>query len=164
MIGSLKNNKAPDSFGVTSEHFKLASPIMVPLMTEVVNRILQAGQLPVNTKSGQATPIPKKGHQVLPDKFRRITITAMIGKLAEKQMVLSSDEPLTESQSMNQFGFTKEVSCNLAAMLLTESILHCKDTKQPIYITYMDAAKAFDVVDHDYALTQLYNQANTHAN
>jgi len=38
-----------------------------------------------------------------------------------------------------QFGFTDRVSCNIAAMLLTESILGCKDLNLAIYMTYLAA-------------------------
>ena len=158
LINMRKNNKAADCFGVTGEHLKLASPIIVPLITDIVNRVMCNGKFPDDTKVGLSTPVPQKGAQVDPDKFRRITITSLIGKIIEQQVVHSSDPTLSIHQSKHQFGFTKNVPCGLAAMLLTESILHCKDTKQPIYVTFMDAKKAFDVVDHDSALVHLYNQ------
>ena len=76
-------------------------------------------------------------------------------------MVYLSDPTLGMSQSPLQFGFTKGVPCNTAAMLLTEAIAHHRDTKTPIYLTFMDASKAFDVVDHDCILNHLYNQGIT---
>ena len=43
-------------------------------------------------------------------------------------------------------------------MLLTESTLHDKDQGVPEYTTFIDASKAFDIVDHDSALNHLYKQ------
>ena len=49
------------------------------------------------------------------------------------------------------------VTRNKAAMLLTELqlTLHYQEANDPIFITYMDASKAFDVMDHDAALIPL---------
>lgn len=161
-VKSLANNKAADIFGITSEHIKFASPTIIPILTDIVNRVLTNGKLPDDTKIGIATPIPKKAKtQTDPDKFRRITITSLVGKVVEKHMAQLSKQPLYLHQSPLQFGFTEGVPCNIAAMLLTESILHCIDSHVPIYITYMDATKAFDVVDHDSALVHLYKQGIT---
>lgn len=158
-ISALKNNKASDSFGITSEHLKCASPHIISLLTNITTRAFCEKKLPDDLKLGIATPIPKKERtQTDPDKFRRITITSLLGKVVEKHMVMLSDPILSASQSLLQFGFTKEVPCSTAAMLLTESIAHQKDTKSALYLTYMDASKAFDTVDHDSILNHLYNQ------
>ena len=92
-------------------------------------------------------------------KFRRITITSLIGKVIVKHKVHLSKPALHIQQYPLQFGFTEGVSCNIGARLLTEFILHCIYTKVPIYITYMDASKVFDVVDHDSALVHLFKQS-----
>lgn len=158
-IASLHNNKAPDMNGVTSEHLKFASNRLVTVLTELINRILRERKLPDDLKSGIATPIPKKSlNQTDPDKFRRITVTSLLGKILEKHMIFLSKEALDKAQSPLQFGFTKGVPCNTASLLLTETMAHYKDLKMPLYLTFMDASKAFDVVDHDSALNHLYNQ------
>ena len=56
------------------------------------------------------------------------------------------------------YTLTKGVSCNITAILLTESVCHCIDTKVPIYITYRDASKVFDVMDRDSTLVHLFKQ------
>ena len=161
-ISSLNNNKAPDIYGITSEHLKRASPLIIPMLTELSNRIMAEKVMPTDLKLGLATPIPKKANvQVDPDKFRRITITALVGKITEKHMVRLSDPILQLAQSPAQFGFTKKVPCNIASMLVTETIAHSKDTKQPVYLAFMDASKAFDVVDHDCILNHLHDQGIT---
>ena len=160
IIRALNNNKAADCYGIASEHLKLA-PNISPIVADLLNRIFNKGVIPDDLKIGLATPIPKKEKtQTDPDKFRRITISALLGKVLEKHMVALSDS-LDDNQSPLQFGFTRGVSCNVAAMILTESILHCKDLDKPQYVTFMDASKAFDVVDHDSVMLHLHRQGIT---
>ena len=52
---------------------------------------------------------------------------------------------MSANQSPLQFGFTEGVSCNIVAMLLTESIFHAKDQGVLVYTTVMDASKAFEI-------------------
>ena len=67
------------------------------------------------------------------------------------------EDLLTVKQNKLQRGFTKGVSPTNAALILTEAIAESKDTKRPIYATFVDATKAFDVVWHSSMLVKLFN-------
>ena len=67
----------------------------------------------------------------------------------------------SDAESMYQYGFTKNVACNTAAVLLTEMTAEAFDTKQALPIIFMDASKAFDVVHHQGLLNILYEQGLT---
>ena len=87
-VAALKNNKAPDPFGVAAEHLKHAHPNITPLLTSILNRILQSQNIPDDLKLGLITPVQKKQKSKQnPDHYRRITVNSMIGKLVEKEMV-----------------------------------------------------------------------------
>ena len=73
-------------------------------------------------------------------------------------MTYLASSTLNKAQSPLQFGFTRDVPCGTAAMLITETMAHYKDLKQPLHLVFMDASKAFDIVDHDCALNHLYDQ------
>lgn len=49
-------------------------------------------------------------------------------------------------------------------MLLTEAMAHSKDEKLKLHIAFMDASKAFDVVDHDGILNHLQDQGISSSN
>ena len=61
------------------------------------------------------------------------------------------------------------MSFNNAAVVRTEALMEAKDTKSPIFVTYMDTSKAFDTVNHCALHTQsvtgpiwyIYNNAYT---
>ena len=158
-IDHLKNQKASDACGIAAEHVKLASPVVTDIVTLLVNRILNDGKLPDSFKHGLVTPVHKKEKPVSsPDSYRRITVASLIGKVVEKELNARINHILRPSQSIHQFGFTEGASSNNAAMLLTEVLSDARIQRKPVYVTYMDASKAFDVVDHSSVLRHLYDR------
>jgi len=65
-----------------------------------------------------------------------------------EKRVLCSDKP----HSTSQFGFIEGAFFNKTAVLLTEVLSDVKIHGNPIYVTYMDTSKAFDVVDRSSVL------------
>ena len=159
IIGEMKNNKAPDIYGLTSEHFKFAGSPLLALLTYITQKTISDGYIPAELKLGLSTPVPKKDKSESdPDKYRRITVIPQIGKIVDRYLYHETVATLEEHQSKHQFGFTRKLSCNTAAMLITELMLDAHDTKRPVHLAFLDASKAFDVVDHDSALVHLYRQ------
>ena len=157
-VKSLSNGKAPDIYGVASEHLKHASPMVITILTSITNEALTQGKLPSPFKLGILSPIPKKKQQKLPTNFRRITITSIVGKVVEIHMVTLSNPILDSVQSRLQFGFTEGCSPTYAALILTEIMADAADSKEELLITLMDTSKAFDVVSHPGMLNSLYQQ------
>ena len=159
-IRTLKNNKAADPYGVAAEHLKLAHPCINTAITSAVNQIFDQQKIPDVAKLGIITPVlKKKKPSDNPDNYRRITVNSIIGKIVDKEVVPKTREAVKSNR--HQFGFKKNVSCNNASVLITEATMEAKDTKTPIYISYMDTSKAFDMVDHSALLGALHQQGVT---
>lgn len=45
-INSMKNKKAADMVGLTAEHLKYGGNVLVRCITELVNRIINSGDIP----------------------------------------------------------------------------------------------------------------------
>ena len=87
-MAQLKPNKAADVYGITTEHLKLADPIISYLLTKFVQSAYTTRQFPAVMKLGAVTPVVKKDKPVhCPDSYRRITVTPVTGKLIEKAML-----------------------------------------------------------------------------
>jgi hypothetical protein len=158
-IKTLKNRKAPDTFGISSEHLKYSSPVIADILCHLVNKIFSSGCIPENFKAGCISPVLKRGKTPKdPNHYRRITITSIVGKVVEKEMLKRLRLVVNSSQSPHQFGFTNGVSPMYAALVVTEMLSDAKDDQRDLFITFMDTSKAFDVVDHKGMLNSLYKQ------
>lgn len=161
-VRSLKNKKAVDISGLTAEFIKLAHPLLLETITHLINNITQKRKIPDKLKTGIITPVPKKNKQHnLADNYRKITITPIIGKIIEKELAKNIQEQVC--QEPLQYGFTRGVSSSSCALLITEAIAEAEDRGSPLYIVYLDAKKAFDLVDHQIMLNAMSREGlNSH--
>jgi len=161
-VTSLKNGKAADIYGVTAEHLKFAAPVLFDALEQATNNTLDSGKLCPQYKLGVLTPVPKPGKDAKkPDSYRRITICSIVGKVVEKELTERIRTVLDPVQSSQQFGFTSGRSPTLCALMLTEAISEALDKKETLYITYLDAKKAFDTVWHCSMLMHLHQHGVT---
>ena len=125
------------------------------LLTEVVS----TGEVPSIFRTGLVHPILKKGKNPRrPDSYRRITVTSILGKILEKILMIPLKSTLSPTQSSQQRGFSDASSSNCAALVISEAMLEATNKKCPLYITYLDASKAFDVTSHPSVFTKLFNR------
>ena len=159
LICSLKRGKAPDIYGITSEHIKYADNQIEEVLCIISNKCIASGKLPDCFKLGSVTPVPKKAKSPKdPNSYRRITITAIVGKIVEMHMVNHTRPILDQQQSRLQFGFSHGCSPVMAALILSEVIANAKDNDEELIITLLDTSKAFDVVSHPIMLNALHQQ------
>ncbi len=156
-IKSLKNNKACDRHGVSSEHLKHAMNDLAAPLIQILQKIQETCSIPLLFKVGLGTPLLKKGKKdSIPGNYRRITITAILSKILEKLEAPAINIPLKEARSSMQRGFTEGASSVNTAFLVTECIAEAMDNQDPVFITMLDAKSAFDVVAHPQLLDALY--------
>ena len=97
--------------------------------------------------SGIITPgFKKKGSSKSPDNYRRITVTSLIGKVLEMAMVTPVKLIIGPKLNKLQRGFCDNASAANTGFILSECIAESSDQKKPMYITFLDASKAFHVV------------------
>jgi len=145
-IEKLNSKKASDECGLYSEHFKLAGQSLLPQLTTLFNAILTHCFVPPQFLIGIITPVHKKGKDATNfTNYRGITVTSTIGKIFEHVLLGRLEHLLPVNQSSLQFGFTKNTSILLAALVINESI---SKARIPLYLAFLDSQKAFDVVDH----------------
>ena len=142
------SNKAIDEYGIAAEHIKYAQESLVSPLTSLFNQIIHEGEIPNIFKTGYITPVHKKGKDVKSiGNYRGITVASIFGKIFEKLLLLRLTT-MNSQQSNLQFGFTKESTPAMAALLVSEATLDSKATNSPLFLATLDSQKAFDVVNH----------------
>ncbi|KAK3092823.1 hypothetical protein FSP39_007606 [Pinctada imbricata] len=156
-IKTLNNNKASDEYGLSAEHIKFAGEPLVDVLTDLFNQILKEGNIPDIFKTGYITPVFKKGKNLRKvESYRGITVASIFGKIFEKLLLIRLSA-MNRNQSNLQFGFTKDTSPAIAALLVSEAALDSKQRRVPFILGTLDSQKAFDVVHHDILLDKLYH-------
>ena len=78
-----------------------------------------------------------------------ITITSIYNKVLE-HVILHNTEEIMDKQTNNlQFRFSRGKSPTMASLCLSEAISESQDNKDHLYVTTLDASKAFDIADHN---------------
>ena len=135
---------------------KAARAISYPLMV-IFNNSLQSGQVPLDWKIANVTPIHKKGSKKDPENYRPISLTSQVCRVFERIL----KEELTcylETNGLikdSQHGFIRGKSCLTNLLMYTEKITSNIDNKIPVDVVYLDFSKAFDTVPHQRLITKL---------
>ena len=156
-VKRLNKNKAMDSVKITAEHLKLAGPILLPHLADLLTAILICKYVPNLFKEGILATIHKKGKDPLDkDNFRGIVLSAILAKLCE-HVIQAREKPITDPQQCElQFGFSHGKSPSMAALVVTEVIADRADMGKPTYMASLDVQKAFDVVWHESLFRKLF--------
>ena len=104
------------------------------------------------------TPLYKnKGPSTDAKNYRGITILPTITKIIES-LLRDRIQPLIEDQQNRlQRGFTRNSSPMNCSLILEETIREYKDLWKPLYVAFLDAKSAFDVVSHESLLRKLFH-------
>ena len=158
VIHTLNRGKAPDPAGIMVEHLIYASPLAASVLAEIMNRIIDSQEIPNILKEGVISPVFKKKKSPRdPDNFRRITITMLFSKVLEKILQYPLKAIITPQLNNLQRGFTEGSSATNAALLITEAAADAQDRGAPMFVLFLDASKAFDVVYQKSMLNSIHD-------
>lgn len=147
-IKALKSHKAAGHDGLCSEHLLFSHPAIVLHLKILFSKIMSHGYVPDDFGRGLILPIVKNRLADLnaTDNYRPITLSPVISKVFEMVMVSKFSNKLYTDKL--QFGFKRDVGCNTALFVLHQVVSYFNDRGSNVYISSLDATKAFDRVNH----------------
>ena len=155
-ITNLKNNCSSGPLTIPNRFLKIIAYPLSHLLTNIINRSMRIGYVPISFKIGKQTPVFKAGDDKIQN-FRPITVCSSLSKILEKIVRERVTEYLDQYKILNnsQFGFRKKHSTNHAMINITESTLEAIEANLKVGGVFLDIAKAFDCVNHDILLRKL---------
>ena len=161
----MKKGKACDIYRLTAEHLKHAGTEAKITILKLINDIIENMHYLACTeiKAGLGTAVWKGKRKPLSNSssYRRITVTPQLGSLLDHYVDPIAEKLFLTTQSEDQYGFTKNISHLMAAVLRGECQRWALDTKQTCFGISFDGQAAFPSVDRDIQVRELYSCGET---
>ena len=146
----LKLNKACDIYELTVEHLRHAGEDSMSLLCIFINRIidnlrhLSAPEFKIAIASiiFKGKNKPKNSHK----SYRLVRVSPLLGRIIDEHirpLAVAITKPL---QSINQYGFSENITYIMGALQRHEIQKHCIDNKKTFFGCSLDGDSAFEVV------------------
>ena len=149
LISELESGKSSGHDHISPESLKFASNRLSVLLSLCFSVCLSHGHLPLDIIKTTIVPIVKNtcGNISESNNYRPIALATIISKLFESILLLKCEDYL--STCSNQFGFKKGHSTDLCIYMyeLKEYFEYNKNRNTSVFVTMLDASKAFDRVN-----------------
>ena len=148
VIKGLKRGKAVGPDNVAAEALMHSNNRLHYLLGVCFSAILIHGYLPQGLMDTKIIPLVKNKCGKLSDKnnYRPVAISNSVSKVFELILLDRCEEYLWTSG--NQFGFKANHSTEMCIYALHEFIDYYRSRSTNVYVTFLDASKAFDRINH----------------
>lgn len=129
------------------------------LLLFIINEIFSTGKIPDPMKVSMVRPLHKKGTKKDYRNYRPIAILLCLTCIMEKIVYKNMNFFCTKYNLLNpaQFGFRSVISTTTLLEEFNDFICHELDNNNVVISLFVDLQKAFDAVDHQLLLHELYD-------
>ena len=148
IIGKLECGKSAGPDGIEAEYLKFSNIKIHILLSLCFTLYLAHGYLPPAMIETTIVPIVKNksGSLLNSSNYRPIARVTIVSKMFESVLLFKCAEYLSSSD--NQFGFKSSHSTDLCIYTVKEFIDYYKSRGTTVYVTFLNASKPFDRIDH----------------
>jgi Reverse transcriptase (RNA-dependent DNA polymerase)/Endonuclease-reverse transcriptase len=157
LIVSLNNFKASGPDSISPRLLKLAPQELSEYLLMIFQKCIDLKEIPTQWKVANISPIFKKGSKTNAENYRPISLTSVVCKIFE-HIITSNIATYLEQNSLfnpDQFGFRKNRSCEFQLQRVCQDLSFLLDGGGEADLIFLDFAKAFDKVSHDFLLHKL---------
>lgn len=128
------------------KHVKLLSPII----THLINRIIDSSIIPAELKCSIIRPIYKNGDHTVINNYRPISLLPALEKILEKYISINLDKYLNKLGIIDecQYGFQKRKNCDKLLENFSNYINSQLNSRKHVLVLFIDFSKAFDTLCH----------------
>ena len=145
-LSHLKAGKS-DGDGVFAEHLLFASSALISPLADFFSSLVRHGFIPQCLRDCVLIPVPKNNKDVsCSSNYRPIALASSLSKLLEHLILIHYSAFLYTSPL--QFGFKPGSSTALCTGLVKNIISRYIHSGSSVHGCFLDASKAFDLVDH----------------
>ena len=157
IILSLPSNRAQGKDKLHMSVIKDALPVILPVLTELINRSLLTSVFPFAWKESVVIPILKEGDHEVANNNRPVSLLPALSKICERAALNQLTECTTRQNSLteHQNGNKKKHSTETLHIFMSDMILEAMDRKQVTALVLLDLSKAFDSIEHGILLRKL---------
>ena len=145
-IKRMRRNAASGADSIPSSFFKDGGARVVECVTHLLNDVLSCGEWPSDWMLGWIIPIYKKGVRADTGNYRGITLLPALDKLCRSVLNHRLSAAIESSHLLSdyQVGFRAHRGTMDHLITLNELITAHREQKQPLYMGFLDVAKAYD--------------------
>ncbi|XP_028168072.1 uncharacterized protein LOC114358336 [Ostrinia furnacalis] len=148
-IKKLKTDKSPGPDNISNEAIKIGAPILIPYFAELFNMVLENGKAPKQWCCSNIVLLYKKGNPADIGNYRPISLLSSIYKLFTSIVLSRISAKIDNNQPIEQAGFRSGFSTIDHIHTLDQILEKYKEYNRPLYIAFIDYAKAFDSISHN---------------
>ena len=151
-LRGLNPNKATGPDNIPALFLKqMASVLSAPIAT-LINKTWKEGIIPNDWKKATIIPIPKVRSSPHSSDYRPISLTCVVGKIAERFVLSNIYEVIDKELPQQQFGFRRNRGTIDALIEAEHRIMaameDCTGSPTRVAVISFDISKAFDTVSH----------------
>ena len=155
-LGHLKHNKC-DGSALSSDFFIHSAPVLADSLASFFSSVLRHGYMPTCIRDCILVPIPKGQKDASKsNNYRSITLAPSISKILEWVILSQYSDAFVTSDL--QFGFKRGMSTSLCPGFIKCVVSRYMQNHSAVYGCFLDASKAFDLVDHEILFKRLMDR------